>query len=390
MKTDTSKPTRLRILILGNAAPHRIGGAEVQIRHLADGFHQCGHEVTVAGYSMPQASQAHSLAWNSMHLPVRGRTRGLRAISFACALGCLLVRQRHDFDVVYGRVLGESILVAAALKYMGLIHHPLVACSACSGRSGDAANLASLPASKLLVYILNRACNAINILSPTIAKELQLIGLNPNIFTAIPNGIPQAEPPFRTRHDRTAARSFLFVGRLSPQKRVDLLILAVARLKTNNYYAKLHVVGDGPDRPPLIKLAGRLGVSQQVIFHGRIEPNAVAPFYAVNSVFLLSSRDEGQPNALLEAMANAMPAIVCASGGAEYLVDQSTGIVCPPGDSEAIAAAMSQMLAMPAEQFADMGRAAMRRVRSKHALNIVIRQHLELFGRLIRSTSKTA
>ena len=130
-------------------------------------------------------------------------------------------------------------------------------------------------------------------------------------------------------------------------------------------------------------LAGRLGIAEQVVFHGLIDPSKVGAFYEKHSIFLLGSRDEGQPNALLEAMAGGMPVIVSASGGAEFLVDETMGIVCPPEDPDAIFMAMSQMLSMTTEQLAGMGASARRYVSSRFELGNVVKQYLELFKQLI-------
>ena len=384
MDRDNQTQSQLRILILGNAAPYRIGGAEIQARRLADGFCQSGHVVTIAGYAMPNAPRHTAHPWSSFNLPVSGKTRILRAISYTFFLARFLSRQRRNFDVIYGRILGESILVAAVLKYVGWIKQPLIACSACAGRSGDAAALENLPVSSWLVHILNRTCNAINILSPVIARELDHLGLDHKRFTHIPNGVPRISTTQTLNRHLNGQRTFLYVGRLSSQKRVDLLLLAACRLKKHNHGIELHIVGDGPDRQALYTLAGRLGIAEQVVFHGMIDPSEVGDFYAKHSIFLLGSRDEGQPNALLEAMAGGMPVIVSASGGAEYLVDESMGIVCPPEDPDAIFMAMSQMLSMTAVQLAGMGASARRHASSRFELGNVVKQYLELFELLIQ------
>jgi glycosyltransferase involved in cell wall biosynthesis len=384
MDRDNETQSQLRILILGNAAPYRIGGAEIQARRLADGFCHSGHLVTIAGYAMPNAPMHTAHPWSSVNLPVLGKTRILRAISYAFFLARFLSRHRHNIDVIYGRILGESILVAAVLKYVGWIKQPLIACSACAGRSGDAAALENLPVSSWLVHILNRTCNAINILSPDIAKELNHLGLDHKRFTHIPNGVPIINTTQTISRYVNGQKTFLYVGRLSAQKGVDSLLLAAYRLKKHNYGIKLHIVGDGPDRQALYALAGRLGIAEQVVFHGMIDPAQVADFYEKHSIFLLGSRDEGQPNALLEAMAGGMPVIVSASGGAEYLVDETMGIVCSPEDPDAIFTAMSQMLSMTTEQLAGMGASARRHVSSRFELGNVIKQYLQLFKQHIR------
>lgn len=372
----------MRILILGNAAPYRIGGAEVQTRRLAGAFCLSGHSVTIAGYAMPNQHDA-AVPWRSVNVRVRGETRTLRAVSFALALSRLLLRRRKSFDLIYSRVIGESILVAAVLKFIGIIRQPMIVSSACAGESGDAAALAKLPGRISIVRLLNRTCNAINILSPKIEKELGDLGLRRDRFTYIPNGVPVSKYALCGQRDYDKRRTFLYVGRLSRQKRVDLLLVALDRLKGCGHHTRLHIVGDGPEKQKLVCLAGRLEIADRVVFHGSIDPQEVPNHCSRHAIFVLSSRDEGQPNALLEAMASGMPVIVTASGGAEYLVDETVGLLCPPDDPDAIYSAMSRMLEMPAGQLARMGELARRKVRSTFDLHDVAEQYLDLFAKLV-------
>ena len=195
--------------------------------------------------------------------------------------------------------------------------------------------------------------------------------------------MPGAVDGYGRQRDFKGVRTFLYVGRLSPQKRVDLLLLALYRLKGHGHDTQLHIVGDGPEKRDLYALAGRLGIADRVIFHGLVDPEQTAAHYANHTIFILGSRNEGQPNALLEAMSSGMPVIVTASGGAEYLADETVGLICPPDDPGAIYHAMRRMLAMPAEHLADMGARAREKVLSGFDLRHVAQQHLDLFQDLL-------
>lgn len=383
---DASTP-RLRILILGNAAPYRIGGAEVQIRRLADMFCRLGHAVTIAGYAMPNRLDRTEPQWQSTRVKVQGTGRWRRAISFAIALSRLLFRRRRSYDVIYSRVIGESVLVAAVLKFVGLIRQPIIVSSACAGESGDAAALAKLPGHVWLVRLLNRTCSAVNILSPKIADELKCLGLRSDLFSFIDNGVPEPDSDSRPTRSFDPPRTFLYVGRLSRRKRVDLMLRCVYRLQLNDCDTQLHIVGDGPERRELSVLVHRLNIADRVFFYGRIDPQNVRRHYGRHTFFILTSRDEGQPNALLEAMAHGMPVIVTASGGAEYLMDDTMGIVCPAEDPKALYDAMSRLLAMPSERLIRMGDRAQQLVRSRYDLGRVARQYLELFEKTIRQAN---
>lgn len=387
MTSARPSKTRLRILILGNAAPYRIGGAEVQIRRLADMFCRMGHAVTIAGYAMPNRFYGTVPQWRSIQVKVHGAGRWRRAISFAISLSRLVLQRRRSYDVIYSRIIGESVLVAAVLKFVGLIRQPIIVSSACAGESGDAAALAKLPGHIWLVRLLNRTCSAVNILSPTIAKELKCLGMKSDLFTYIDNGVPEPGPDSRTKRSFDPPRTFLYVGRLSRRKRVDLMLRAVYRLKLNDCDTQLHIVGDGSERRALSTLTHRLNITDRVFFYGRIDPQNVQRHFDRHTFFILASRDEGQPNALLEAMACGMPVVVTASGGAEYIIDGTMGIVCPPEDPNALVVAMSRLLAMPSERLALMGNRAQQFVLSQHDLRRVARLYLDLFKKTIRQAN---
>ena len=153
----------------------------------------------------------------------------------------------------------------------------------------------------------------------------------------------------------------LAVGRHVAQKGFDLLLQAWAIVAKAAPLARLRIVGDGPLRAEHERLAQALGVA------GRVEwlspTSQIERLYREADVFVLSSRYEGMPLALLEAQALGVPAVAfdCPTGPAEILTPQ-TGRLVPPGDLKAMAAAIVELLASP-DLRAQMGRAAIARSR---------------------------
>lgn len=100
------------------------------------------------------------------------------------------------------------------------------------------------------------------------------------------------------------------------------------------------MVGDGPSRPELEVLAGRLGLADRVQFHGH--QRDPFPFHQTADIFLLTSHFEGMPNALLEAMASGVPAVVVDSspGPLEYVEHGVSGLVVAGRDPEDFAQAI--------------------------------------------------
>jgi glycosyltransferase involved in cell wall biosynthesis len=154
----------------------------------------------------------------------------------------------------------------------------------------------------------------------------------------------------------------LAVGRHVAQKGFDLLLRAWAIVAKAQPLVRLRIVGDGPLRAEHEALAQTLGVA------GRVEwlaPTAeIERHYREATVFALSSRYEGMPIALLEAQALGVPAVAfdCPTGPGEILTAQ-TGRLVPPGDVNALAAALTELLRSPGLRAA-MGQAAIARSRA--------------------------
>jgi glycosyltransferase involved in cell wall biosynthesis len=151
------------------------------------------------------------------------------------------------------------------------------------------------------------------------------------------------------------------VGRLAPEKGIDDLLRAFAAVRSG-MDASLLIAGDGPDRMKLEALAAELGIGDAVEFAGYTAN--VAEALARMDVFVLPSRSEGIPLALLEAMAAGLPVVAARVGGVpEVVADGETGVLVPPGDPPALAAAMADLLSDPLRrrEAGERGRARVRR-----------------------------
>ena len=145
----------------------------------------------------------------------------------------------------------------------------------------------------------------------------------------------------------------LTIGRLSREKGHADLLQALARLPSLPQAWKLVLVGAGPERDALARLAASLEISDRVVFAG-FHPD-VACFYAIADVFVLPSHSEGSSNVLLEAMMARVPIVATNAGGnAEIVLHENTGLLAPIGDAQGLAAAMARLLKDPglAERFA--------------------------------------
>jgi GalNAc-alpha-(1->4)-GalNAc-alpha-(1->3)-diNAcBac-PP-undecaprenol alpha-1,4-N-acetyl-D-galactosaminyltransferase len=157
------------------------------------------------------------------------------------------------------------------------------------------------------------------------------------------------------------------VGRLGREKGFDLLLEAFARSKLAAAEWQLVILGDGPDRPALQRRIDALGLQRAVLMPGVVKHPEQWLQHA--QLFVLSSRVEGFPNALLEAMQCGLPvaAFDCPSGPGEIIRHEQTGLLIPAGDVEALAAAVNR-LAGDAELRQRLGSAAATDVASRFSL----------------------
>ena len=181
----------------------------------------------------------------------------------------------------------------------------------------------------------------------------------------LPNPLPGA-PALATGDSATSTSAsrpigFINVARMVPQKGLDVLIAALPRLRGAAASWPVTLVGDGPERETLQKQSQDLGVSGRLRCLGfRSDPEQ---FLAEAAVFVLPSRFEGMPNALLEAMAAGLAVIVTdASPGPLEMVEPGvSGLVVPSDDPAALANAMEVLAADP-ERCLRMGAAARARI----------------------------
>src|SRR5205823_5487681 len=133
-----------------------------------------------------------------------------------------------------------------------------------------------------------------------------------------------------------------FAGRLSPEKGVDTLIDAVARVEGP---VRLDVAGEGPDRARLGDLADRVG-GGRIRFLGRLDSDAIDALISESVAVVVPSRwYENQPMTVLEAFARGTPVIATSIGGTPELVRQGTdGFLVPPDDPAALARALQDVL----------------------------------------------
>lgn len=159
-------------------------------------------------------------------------------------------------------------------------------------------------------------------------------------------------------------KRLLFVGRLAAVKGVLVLLNAFAQVRKSHPDAVLTLVGDGPERANIEAYCKELQLKDAVRFTGYLSQAEVAEALQDTDLFVLPSFAEGVPVVLMEAMASRLPVVATSIAGIPELVETGkTGLLVPPGDAEALAEAISSLLADVALRQA-MGNAGYVRVRA--------------------------
>jgi glycosyltransferase involved in cell wall biosynthesis len=137
------------------------------------------------------------------------------------------------------------------------------------------------------------------------------------------------------------------LGRLTHQKGFGVLIESFAAVAAKHPSWRLAIYGEGPDRPQLERLRAMSGCEGRIMLSGLVKDSAEA--LAEASLFVLPSRFEGYPNALLEALACGLPVIAttCPGGTVEILENGAYGMLVPPGDVAAMTTALDAMMSAP-------------------------------------------
>lgn len=213
------------------------------------------------------------------------------------------------------------------------------------------------------------------------AQILQKNGADPSKIKIIPNGIM----PTQTKKDRSvlaelgigAEAVITTLARFSPEKGLDFLCDAIARLKAKTGIPfRVLLVGDGAEYPAIQTKIAELGLSNTVLLPGY--RTDTAQLLAASDIYVNSSRSEAMSFAILEAMAASLPVVATDAGGNPDLIDEDCGFLIPGGDAEAFSHALLTLLENePLRR--RMGAAARQKVETKYHQNHLIHEILETY-----------
>ena len=193
--------------------------------------------------------------------------------------------------------------------------------------------------------------NAIAVPTPSTGRELEAMGVKPRMLEVVPTGIDtdrfrfsqEGRDTIRARYGLDGSRVVLFVGRLSFEKNVDLLIRSLPLMEPD---VRLLIVGDGPARESLEKAVDDTGVRDRVIFTGYIHGDELVYHYSAADAFVSPSVFETQGFTVQEAMSAGLVA-ACGNGRAftDFIRDGENGYLFDLDEKSCAAAAMNALSA---------------------------------------------
>jgi glycosyltransferase involved in cell wall biosynthesis len=305
----------------------------------------------------------------------------------------IALNRERPFDVILGAFAYPDVVAASRLAEE--LNLPLVALVLGS----DMNELAQKPELRDQIRVAFLRASSVVAVSGGLRSRVLELGIPPDRVIVQHNGVDgecfqirDLQAARRTLGIPTGERVICFVGNLVHEKGPDVLIDAFARL-TASGFSDLRVVfgGEGRQKEELRSKAAALGIGDRIHFLGRLSADEVAVCMAAANVLCLPSRREGCPNVVLEALASGRPVIGSAVGGVPELLNDRNGIMVPPDDPDALAAAITTALqrnwdpvdlraSVPSLSWKDLGRTL------HNELSRAMTSHRRSTGRI---TSKT-
>jgi len=195
-----------------------------------------------------------------------------------------------------------------------------------------------------------RQCACVLSVSEALKREIVAMGVPEERIVVVPNGIDVERFQQQSRDSARASlgldadkKLLVCVSRLRFEKGIDILLDAFARLDAKD--VQLAIVGDGAAGDGLREQCRKLGIQDRVILPGRRPHDEVPAWISASHVVVLSSRSEGHPNVLVEALACGRPVVAANVGGVgEIVTSTRLGVVVPPEDPDALADGLRKAL----------------------------------------------
>jgi len=377
----------MRVLHIYKDYPPVIGGIENHIQMLAEGQVAAGLDVTVLVTSLSHRTICETQAGVRVIKAARLATVASTPISFS------LFAWTHRLPADITHLHFPYPIGEMAHLFVGQSRHTVITYHSDVIRQQGWLKLYQ----PLLWRVLQKADRILATSAPYVQSSPYLCRLADKIIV-VPLGIPlerfaEVSPEvvmaIRQRYTPTADASqpiLLSVGRLRYYKGLDYLIRAMPQIS-----ASLLIIGTGPMRAKWQALAAQVGVADRVFFLGDIPDEELPAHYHAADVYVsaASHRSEAYGISILEALACGTPVVSTELGtGTSFVnLDGVTGLVVPPRDPDALAAAINHLLAAP-ELRRRLGQVGRERVQREFSARVMVERVLQVYEEVKRETQK--
>lgn len=365
--------------ILHITAPAEFGGLESVVVSLCSGLARRGMRQTVVSVTdVEQTDHPMTIALKQARVTVIPIVLPARAYLRESRMLERLVREQRP-DVVHTHgyrsdVIGGRVARKAGVRSVATLHG--FTARSLRGRVFEWLQLRAL-----------RRFDAVVGVSSGIAERARAAGVPADRLALIPNAwsgggsAATREELRRSLGIRDSTFAVGWIGRLSQEKGCDVFIDALAHWKPAGVVAS--IIGDGRERAALEARASERGVSSLIQWHGALRD--AGRLMRAFDAFVLSSRTEGVPMVLLEAMEAGTPVITTAVGGVPSVVDSTEAVLVPSESPAAIAMALERLRTSPDEARLRAENAA-RRLARQFAVDPWLDRYMELYARVASSS----
>jgi glycosyltransferase involved in cell wall biosynthesis len=209
---------------------------------------------------------------------------------------------------------------------------------------------------KAVTPLAYRNADLIIALSPYMAECAVKGGANPYSVHIIPNGIDPEDIGLNPKHVSSFSTSIplnnplrlLYVGDLSILKGIDILLSACNILKRRGVPFSLTIIGDGKMKVQLKSMVGRMGLSEEIHFLGKVQRHMLGGYYQAADLVCVPSLSDSLPTVVLESLVSGTPVIGSDVGGMPFMVQEGhNGLLVSPKNYEALADAMEGLYKNP-------------------------------------------
>ena len=389
--------SKVKVLMVISQFYPIIGGAEKQAQLLAQKLIKKGIDVNIVtgrwkfGTAREDRIEGIQVFRNFAFWGMFG-IKGIRtmgALIYMMSLGLFLLLHKKRYDLIH---VHQALYPAFISVFVGkqILRKPVLVKTASSGITSDFKLLKKFPLGNLQSKYLLKKMDCLVIVSRISGREYQEIGFPESKIVYIPNGV---EVPYETKDFTERITRVVTTSRLSEEKGVDVLLKAWAEVIRYEKGLKLTIIGHGPLESELKILSQSLGIEKSVEFTGMVEN--VEAYLKNAELFVLSSRSEGMPNALLEAMSYGIPCIATNVGGngellggedkeirlGEYVIAKN-GLLVNPDDVKGLSEAILYLLLHQKER-EELGRRSRTFIKENYSIDLVADRYITLYQSML-------